>query len=77
VNLEDGWLIVCGALIIVALFNIGLVLPILRGRGKIFHGSLRDIRFPWRAEEEAIDLLHEQVGNLKVDERGEEPYVKN
>lgn len=76
-KIEDGWVIVCGALIVVALFNIGLALPFLRGRGKIILSSLRDIRSPWRAEEEAMSELHERVRKFQEHERGEEPHVKS
>lgn len=65
--LDQGWLIVCGVLTIVGLFNLGLFLTVLRSRGRrepYLQGSISDLLNPWGKENEALDQLHQEVEKL-------------
>jgi hypothetical protein len=71
---DRGWLIVCGVLLVVGLFNLGLVLSVLRNRGRrepYLQGSLSDLLNPWKKEDEALDQLHRQVKKLEDNQRTE------
>ncbi len=68
--LEQGWLIVCGVLFFVGLFNLGLFLTALRSRGRrdpFLSGSIAELINPWKKEDESLDQLHRQVGKLSDD----------
>ncbi len=76
--MDRGWLIICGVLIVVGLFNLGLALSVLRNRGRregYFAGSLSDMFNPWKEEDEALQTLHETVQTLVKSETNttEEP----
>jgi len=65
--LDKGWWIVCGVLLVVGLFNLGLALSVLRNRGRkkpYLDGSISDLLFPWKQEDDTLAKLHQQVKNL-------------
>lgn len=65
--LDNGGLIVCGVLFFVAVFNLGLMLSVLRNRGRqqpFLHGSLSDLLNPWKKEDESLEKLSQQVRDL-------------
>ena len=65
--LDKGWLIVCGVLVVVGTLNLGLMLSVLRNRGRqqpYFPGSLSDLLNPWKQEEESLEKLSQQVKDL-------------
>jgi hypothetical protein len=65
--IDSGWLIILGVLFFVGLFNIGLMLNVLRNRGRqepFLRGSLADLLNPWKKEDEALDQLHREVEKL-------------
>ncbi len=71
---DRGWAIVCGVLLIVGLFNLGLVLSVLRSRDRrrpFLSGSLSEMLNPWQKEEDALDRLHEEVTRLSLDQHQE------
>lgn len=63
-SIENDWVIVCGILVLVVLFNVGLAFPFLRSRGKLFKGSWRGFRLGWQEEEEKIAELRKRVEEL-------------
>jgi uncharacterized protein YlxW (UPF0749 family) len=65
--LDNGWLIVCGVLFFVVVFNLGLMLNVLRNRGRqqpFLPGSLSDLLNPWKKEDESLEKLSQQVRDL-------------
>jgi hypothetical protein len=72
--LDRGWLIICGVLLIVGLFNLGLALSVLRNRGRreaYLRGSLSDLLNPWKQEDEDLDQLHQRVMKLQAHEQNQ------
>jgi hypothetical protein len=70
--LDRGWLIICGVLLVIGLFNLGLALSVLRNRGRreaYIRGSLSDLLNPWKEEDEDLDQLHQRVMKLQSHER--------
>jgi hypothetical protein len=70
--LDRGWLIICGVLLVIGLFNLGLALSVLRNRGRreaYLRGSLSDMLNPWEQEDEDLKQLHQRVMKLQADER--------
>lgn len=62
--MDDGIWIVCGALILVFLFNLGIILPVLRRGGRIFENPFKEYRPPWEVEQEAVTELHKSLQEL-------------
>ena len=65
--LDNGWLIVCGVLFFVGIFNLGLMLSVLRNRGRqqpLLSGSLSDLLNPWKKDDESLEKLSQQVKDL-------------
>ncbi len=62
--MDDGLGIVCGALILVLLFNLGILVSILRREGRIFENPLKSFRMPWDLEQEAVEELHKSLLDL-------------
>jgi hypothetical protein len=72
--LDRGWLIICGVLLIVGLFSLGLALSVLRNRGRreaYLRGSLSDLLNPWKQEDEDLDQLHQRVMKLQAHEQNQ------
>jgi hypothetical protein len=67
--LNEGWWIVCGVLLVVGIFNLGLALSVLRNRGRkkpYLEGSISELLFPWKQEDKALEELHQQVKDLDI-----------
>jgi cytochrome b561 len=68
----EGWTVIAIVLILVVLFNLGLAVSFLRGRGKdqslLFRDTIQRTLNPWQEEDEAIAKLHEQVKSLGLEE---------
>jgi hypothetical protein len=68
---QEGWTIIIVVLILVVLFNLGLVVSFLRGRGKDQSLMLRDAiqrsLNPWQEEDEALAKLREQIKSLGLE----------
>ncbi|MGD8621166.1 MAG: hypothetical protein PVH60_04370 [Anaerolineales bacterium] len=66
--MDDGWWIVFGVLGFVLLFNLGLIFSALRYRKSnpdpLFGKSISDLLNPWKAEDEALDDLHNKIQAL-------------
>lgn len=60
--------VVCLAIGLVAVINVGLVLALTGGAGKaqiqLLQRAARSARDPWKREREAEDELHERVSKL-------------
>jgi hypothetical protein len=70
--MDRGWLIVCGTIVFILLFNFG-ILVILVGRGgreraARWGKAMRDITNPWREEDEAFAELNHLVRNFNADD---------
>jgi len=63
-SIEDGTGIVCAVILLVLLVNYAIMAPFLRRRLKSSGNPLRQIKFPWHDEQEAIDELRRKVDNL-------------
>ena len=74
--IDRGWTIVCGVLLVVGLFNLGLILSVLRNRGRqtpFLRGSLSEMLNPWKQEDNDLALLHDEVSRLvETRENGQE-----
>jgi hypothetical protein len=66
--MDNGWWVVLGVLAFVFLYNLGLILSALRSRQNnmhlLFGKGLTEMLNPWKAEDEALDDLHEKVQAL-------------
>lgn len=75
-NIEPGWLIVCGVLTLVVGFNIGLIRSVLRSGKSNWRSSIRgvvgQIQDPWKEEDEALAELHKRVGKLRSESNEKE-----
>lgn len=71
-SFENGWVIVCGILILVVLVNIGIAYPFLRSQGTLFKGAGRGFRFGRQEEEEKMAELRRRVEELGATPRNEE-----
>lgn len=75
---NSGLLIVIGVVALVVLFNISLVLSLLRNRGKgqfvLYQDMLKKMANPWKDEDEALSELRERVANLESDEHQKGPH---
>jgi hypothetical protein len=75
--MDDGWWIVCGALVLVLFLNLGIVVAFVGRRGKEqaarWGKAMRSLANPWREEEESLAELHRLARNFNAEERGE-PY---
>jgi hypothetical protein len=65
VNSENTW-IFCGVLAFVLLFNAGILLTFLRGRGNTLIRGIRELRNPWQAEDNALLELRRRVASLRT-----------
>jgi hypothetical protein len=73
---DNGWGIVCGVLLVVGLFNFGLMRSMLRNQGKragFLPGSISELLFPWQKEDQALEKLHQQVKDLDVTQEDQQP----
>ncbi len=62
--MDDGIGIVCAVLVLVFLFNLGILLPVLRCGGKRFENPFKEYRPPWEVEQEAVTELHKSLLEL-------------
>ncbi|MEJ2551666.1 MAG: hypothetical protein P8Z42_14630 [Anaerolineales bacterium] len=62
--MEDGFGIVCGAIVLVLLFNLGILVSILRRGGKIFDNPFKGYRPPWDLEQETAEELRKSLLEL-------------
>ncbi len=65
---DKGWMIVCGVLTLVVLFNVGIALAFIRQRGGFTQDALRSLRNPWHKEDDAIAQLRKRVQDLTSSE---------
>lgn len=63
---ENGIEIVCGVIFLVILFNLGILLPILRRGVKNSRNPFRYFRSPWHIEQEAINELRSKIDDLDI-----------
>jgi hypothetical protein len=72
---NSGILIVLGVVALVILFNVGIALSFLRGRGKgqifLFRNSLQKLANPWKDEDEALTELRKRVSHLESQDHDE------
>ncbi len=62
--MDDGLGIVCGILILVVVFNLGILIPALRRGGRTFTNPFKGYRPPWEVEQEAVDELRKSLLEL-------------
>ena len=57
---------VCGVIVLVLLFNLGILLPIFRRGFKVSKNPLKEFRSPWQKEQEAINELRSTLRDLEI-----------
>jgi hypothetical protein len=70
---EDGWLVVCGALVLVLLLNLGIIMAFVGREGRQqaarWGRAIRNLTNPWHEEDEAFAELNRLVRDLNAEKR--------
>lgn len=73
-RMDDGWLVVCRALALVLLFNLGILWTFLgKGGGELaarWSTAMRKLANPWREEDEDFAELNRLVRGLRPGGQG-------